>query len=119
MAKQGDQPTLQLYEELKRLYVWNKQPNAFQKLSLAEKVMDSLFKQEICLTKIQAEKYKSFLEAKYLQIIPPEPAYQSQIPRQVLKEFENQTSDHISAHNSFQNKHPHTNSSVLNNLDSR
>ena len=75
MAKQGDQPTLLLYEDLKRLYVWNKQPSAFQKLSLAEKVMDSLFKQEICLTKIQAEKYKSFLETKYLQIIPPEPAY--------------------------------------------
>jgi len=30
MAHQGDQPTLQLYEETNRLMVWNKKPNAFQ-----------------------------------------------------------------------------------------
>ena len=44
MATQGDQPTLLLYEEKKRIFVWNKVPNELQQAVLAEKIIESVYR---------------------------------------------------------------------------
>ena len=96
LATQGDQPTLRIFEDKSRIFVWNKQPSAFQQLVLAERILDSVYRQEPVLSPSDIELYKSFLDVRYKASRSSAPS--AQLPSRVELEFERQNSDLLRIH---------------------
>lgn len=66
MATLGDQPTLNLYLNKERIFTWNKQPSPLQQIVVADKVIQSVYKQSYAITK---EDIKEYLDKRYNEVL--------------------------------------------------